>query len=181
MSKYSPETKIAACKDYLSGKYTHKEVCQKYGITFNETVVKSMLNEWVPRYLHFGKAAFLKTKGNKDYSAEYKMNAVKEYLDGKGSLIEIAAKYNIPSKATLSNWVKDYTKNKELKAYHPHGTLYTNESKRFVSAMERREITQYCFDHNLDYKGTAARFNISYAQIYGWCKRSPLMKSYAQK
>lgn len=172
MSKYSVETKIAACKDYLSGQFTHKEVCQKYGITFNETVVKSMLNEWVPRYLQSGEAAFLKPKGNKDYSAEYKMEAVKTYLNGEGSLIEIAAKYNIP------NWVKDYTENKELKDYHPHGILYTDESKRFVSAMERKEITQYCFDHNLDYKGTAAHFNISYAQVYGWCKRSKLMKSH---
>ncbi len=104
MSKYTAETKIAACKDYLSGNYTHKEVYQKYGITFNETVVKSMLNEWVPHYLQAGEAAFLKPNGNKDYPAEYKLQAVKEYLDGKGSLIEIAAKYNIPSKATLASF-----------------------------------------------------------------------------
>ena len=181
MSKYSPATKIAACKDYLSGEYTHREVCQKYGITFNEAVVKSMLNEWVPRYLQSGEAAFLKPKGNKEYSAEYKIKAVNEYLDGQGSLIDIAAKYNIPSKATLRTWVKEYTENKELKDYHPHGSLYTNESKRFVSAMERKEITQYCFDHDLDYKGTATHFNISYSQVYGWYKRSKLMKDLKQQ
>ena len=34
MRKFSVETKIAACKEYLEGKLSHKEICDKYGIKY---------------------------------------------------------------------------------------------------------------------------------------------------
>lgn len=36
---------------------------------------------------------------------------------------------------------------------------------------ERREIVEYCISHNKDYKGTAARFDVSYHQVYSWVKK----------
>ena len=32
MSKYSAKLKITACKEYLSGKFSNKEICEKYGM-----------------------------------------------------------------------------------------------------------------------------------------------------
>ena len=42
---------------------------------------------------------------------------------------------------------------------------------RKTSFEERREIVEYCISHNKDYKGTAARFDVSYYQVYSWVKR----------
>lgn len=36
--KFPPEIKIHACEDFLSGKYTSAQVCEKYGITYNEKI-----------------------------------------------------------------------------------------------------------------------------------------------
>jgi len=33
--KYSSETKIAACKEYIEGIYPHREIYERYGIYFN--------------------------------------------------------------------------------------------------------------------------------------------------
>lgn len=184
MAKYSADTKIAACKDYLEGELTHKEICDKYGITFNASACKSMINEWVPRYLEAGEEAFLDKKGNNTYTAEDKIAVVEEYLSGNGSLTEIAAKYKIPSKETLRKWVLDYQSNKTLKSYNPKGHLYNPESKRKATAMERKTVVKYCIEHNHDYKGTAEAFNLFYGQVYDWVKRydgSPKRNSNSEK
>lgn len=47
MSKYSAELKIVACEDYLSGKFSNREICEKYGIHFNEKRDASELNKWI--------------------------------------------------------------------------------------------------------------------------------------
>ena len=165
MAKYTPETKISACKEYLEGKLSHQEICQKYGITFNKSACKSMINEWIPRYLAAGEAAFFTSKGNNEYSSIEKKRIVKEYLAGEGSLTNISAKYNIPSKETLRKWVNAYTSNNELKDYAPKSGVHTKKAERKVSRKERREISKYCLEHDRDYKGTAAKFHVSYQQV----------------
>ena len=35
---------------------------------------------------------------------------------------------------------------------------------------ERKEIVQYCLEHNKDYKGTASKYDCSYAQVYQWVR-----------
>ena len=72
MSKYSSEIKIKACEDYLSGKLSHKEICMKYGIHFCEKESHSMLNDWLPRYLANGAAAFLKTALTKPFALVFR-------------------------------------------------------------------------------------------------------------
>ena len=54
MSKYSAELKIAACKDYFSGKLSIREICEKYGIKYNTKSYTSELNKWIHRYMDKG-------------------------------------------------------------------------------------------------------------------------------
>ena len=42
------------------------------------------------------------------YSAEFKIKLVKEYLEGKISYNELAIKYSIPNKETITVWVNTY-------------------------------------------------------------------------
>ena len=171
MSKYSSEIKIKACEDYLSGNLSHKDICMKYGIHFDEKKCKSMLNEWLPIYREHGPSAFIKTGGNRTYTSKFKENAVIEYLSGEGSYNDIAAKYNLRSKSQLQNWVSLYNANRELKDYCPNREVYMAEARRKTTIEERKEIVAYCIEHNRNYKETASHYDVSYSQVYSWVKK----------
>ena len=45
------------------------------------------------------------------------------------------------------------------------------EAKRKTTLEERKEIVEYCISHGMDYKNTAALYNVSYSQVYTWVKK----------
>lgn len=45
------------------------------------------------------------------------------------------------------------------------------EARRKTTLKERKEIVDYCINHNNDYKGTASRYEVSYSQVYSWVKK----------
>lgn len=53
--KYSTELKIQTCEDFLSGRYSAAQVCEKYGITYNgKNHSSSSLSEWAAKYRAIG-------------------------------------------------------------------------------------------------------------------------------
>ena len=46
--------------------------------------------------------------------------------------------------------------------------VYTGRKTTFE---ERKEIVDYCINHNRNYKNTAAKFDVSYSQVYSWVKK----------
>ena len=170
MSKYSAKLKIAACEEYLSSEFSNKEICEKYGIYFNDKNRFSALNKWLKMYMKNGEAAFIRPKGNDTYSASFKEKVVLDYLEGKESFAEITMKYNIRGNDTVRQWVLLYNANKELKDYCPNREVYMADARRKTSIEERKEIVKYCIEHRLDYKGTANLYDVSYSQVYSWVK-----------
>ena len=45
------------------------------------------------------------------------------------------------------------------------------EARRKTTIEERREIVEYCLNHNCDYKETASIYDVSYNQVYSWVKK----------
>ena len=45
------------------------------------------------------------------------------------------------------------------------------EARRKATIEERKEIVDYCINHNRDYKGTASIYDVSYSQVYSWVKK----------
>lgn len=45
------------------------------------------------------------------------------------------------------------------------------EARRKTTIEERKEIVEYCINHNRNYKDTAALYDISYSQVYSWVKK----------
>ena len=45
------------------------------------------------------------------------------------------------------------------------------EATRKTTLSERQEIVEYCMEHDRDYKGTAALFEVSYSQVYSWVQK----------
>ena len=171
MSKYSAELKIAACEDYLSGKFSNREICEKYGIHFNERKHTSELNKWIRLYMNNGETAFIHKKGNDTYSASFKEKVVQDYLEGKGSFVALTAKYNIRGNDTIRQWVLLYNANRELKDYCPNREVYMADARRKTTIEERKEIVKYCIEHGRNYKDTASIYDVSYSQVYSWVKK----------
>lgn len=45
------------------------------------------------------------------------------------------------------------------------------EARRKTTLEERKEIVDYCINHNRNYKNTATKFDVSYSQVYSWVKK----------
>ncbi|MBR2793156.1 MAG: transposase [Solobacterium sp.] len=168
-SKISYEDKIKACEDYLNGKASAKEIAEhlRLGPNGNETVRK-----WSNKYRQSGPESLLPKLKNSSYTKEFKINAVEEYLSGNGTLEEICNQYQIPSHSTLRKWIAKYNDLKELEDYKPRPEVYTKMAYRKKTTQEEREeIVNYCIEHNKDYKGTAAIYDVSYSQVYGWVQK----------
>lgn len=45
------------------------------------------------------------------------------------------------------------------------------EARRKTTIEERKEIVNYCIEHNRDYKATASLYDVSYTQVYSWVRK----------
>lgn len=109
-------------------------------------------------------------RGNKKYSSELKLSAVKDYLSGLGSQDDICLIYGIRSRYKLQQWIMKYNSHEELKTSGTGGiTIMTKGRKTMYE--ERIEIIQYCIEHKNNYAKTAEKYQVSYQQVYSWVKK----------
>lgn len=164
-SKCSAEMKISLAKKYLAGEGSYDSLSQANGIS------STTLKRWVLQYRAQKEANFFCASGNRHYSKEFKEKCVKAVLSGEGSVNDIVAKYNISDERVLRSWILKYNANMELKDYEPKREVYMAEARRKTTLEERKEIVDYCINHNNDYKGTASKYEVSYSQVYSWVKK----------
>lgn len=162
------EDKIKAVEDYLNGKRTQTQIAKDLGLGKRG---RSTVGIWVRIYKEAGPDALLPSLSKNTYSKEFKERVVQEYLNGEGSMQALAIKHGIPNHHTVHTWVSMYNSHKELKTTSVASEVYMAESKRNVSLEERKEIVQYCIDHDLDYAQTASKFQMAYWQVYNWVKK----------
>ena len=167
--KVSYEDKIKACEDYLSGTASAREIAERLNL---RPTSEREVQRWAVRYREYGPESLLPKLKNSSYTREFKINAVEDYLSGNGSIDDIRNKYQIPSHSTLRKWIAKYNDLKELEDYKPRPEVYTKMAYRKKTTQEEREeIVKYCIEHNKDYKGTAAHYDVSYSQVYGWVQK----------
>lgn len=165
-AKYSKEIKIQICKDYLEGRKGIAKIIQELNLNLS---YNSMIYEWIHKYEIHGESAFEERNFNRDYTKEFKAKVVQEYINGLGSIRNLAAKYNITN-SMVRNWVKKYNSNIELKDYYPAPEVYMKDTLK-TTLEERIEIVKYCIDHEKNYKETCIKYNCKYAQLYQWVKK----------
>ncbi len=163
-SKHSPEFRAKVSQEYLDGVGSVHFLADKYGIGY------STLRGWINEYRIHGISAFCH-QTNRTYSKEFKIKCVGAVINGEGSVDDVVAKYGISSRSILRGWIKVYNANRELKDYDPKQEVYMAEARRKTTLEERKEIVNYCINHNRDYKNTAAKFDVSYSQVYSWVKK----------
>ena len=112
-----------------------------------------------------------RTRKNKKYSAELKLQAVQSYLNGGGGLWTVCRKYGILNEKQLRNWIKWYNGHKEFKERSAaKGEIHMTKGRK-TTQEERAEIVAFCIEHNKDYGLTVETYNVSYQQIYAWVRK----------
>ncbi len=98
------------------------------------------------------------------------MQAVTEYLSGKGSLDTICKKFKIKSKSQLRRWISKYNNHEKLKSYSG-GTGKIMEKGRKTTFEERIDIVKDYIESGTSYEEIAEKYGISYQQIYQWVRK----------
>lgn len=99
---------------------------------------------------------------------EERIQAVQEYLDGKGSQVEICSKYHINHDPILRSWISCYNSGKNFKERTRSERGITMNKGRKTTQEERTEIAAFCIEHGKDHGLTMEKHGISYQQIYSW-------------
>ena len=163
-STISDHHKIEAVTSYLNGKVSMLSLCNKL------QVHKSSFQKWVIRYKSEGEDGLKHSCKNTSYTAKAKINIVKEYLDGLGSLNDLCIKHHISSNTVLWNWIKKYNGHENIKSSGAGGKSIMTKGRK-TSYNERIEIIKYCIENNNDYNKTVEKYKVSYPQIYTWMKK----------
>ena len=164
--KCTVEEKISAVEDYLNGIRSVSEIMVDLSIKSTRTI-----RNWILAYQNGGIEALCSVTANHSYSSEFKIEMVRKYINGEGSVTDLCARYGIPSHATLQKWISLYNANRELRDYDSKREVYMAEARRKTTLAERKEIVEYCITHNRDYKGTASLYDVSYSQVYSWVRK----------
>ena len=161
--KVTAEERIEAAKACVEGRMSQAEAARKLGVG------ESRIREWVVRYKAGGALAFKEEEHNTVYTEELKAAAVREYLDGKGSLNEIAAKYGLRSSRQLYDWIKVYNSGRDFSHKMSGGSRM--KQGRETTQEERIAIAKDCIENGSNYGETAIKYKVSYQQVYTWVKK----------
>ena len=162
--RFSSYEKEQACLDYINGNRSRSEICNFLHISTRT------IQDWATIYKKHGILGLSKKTKNRSYSTEFKMELVKKYISGEASSVDLAHQYDISS-GLLRNWIRRYNANIELKDYNPKQEVYMAKARRKTTIDERKEIVNYCIEHNRNYKETASLYDVSYSQVYSWVKK----------
>lgn len=163
--RFTAEEKIQMVELYLHEGKGNQWISERYGVS------PKTLCDWIEKYRVFGVEGLMEHKQNQSYTAELKRCAVEDYQAGKGSLRDICAKYKIPSKRQLRDWIQVYNGHRELRPSRGRGSDIYMTKGRNTTYEERIEIVSYCMEHGNDYTGTIEKYGVSYQQIYSWVRK----------
>ena len=170
-SKFDPALKVELVERYLQNEIGLNEATRVAGLASNRSFAS-----WVSIYRNEGPAGLLNQQHNKNYSKELKLAAVTAYLNGKGSLRQLAERFGLRSKRPLMNWLKEYNTHGEIKSRGSGGGSYMRKARQ-TTPEERLAIVQDCLANDKNYGAMALKYNCSYQQVRNWVQRYEKMGS----
>ncbi|MBO4682183.1 MAG: helix-turn-helix domain-containing protein [Clostridiales bacterium] len=96
------ETKLAIVKRHLEDGVTLKELSEEFGIH------TSNIKYYLALYLKHGESVFTNSDSVKTYTREYKLKAIKRYINGNESMRAIAVDLGLTDFSVLRDWVVKY-------------------------------------------------------------------------
>ena len=136
----SDEERIEAVQEYLEGKGSYRSIARKYGINYER------FRQLAIRAKTEGIEAVKTRSTNKKYQVETKIKAVREYMEGKYSLVEICSRYQISGHSVLIQWIKWYNSGRDFKERTRSERGITMNKERKTTQEERAEIVAFCIE-----------------------------------
>ena len=126
MAKYSYELKKKIVEEYLCGKTSYQALAMKYQIE------KSVLRLWISNYKNYGDEGLMRSRNNRAYSVEFKLEAITRYETSECSYQQLALKLGLTNPSMIVNWRKQY-REKGLEGLRPHkrGRPVTKKNDRY--------------------------------------------------
>ena len=163
--KLSPEEKVKLVRRCISGEIGVCEAGREADVD-HKTICR-----WVARYEAEGAEGFIPQERNRAYSPEVKLQAVQEYLAGKGSQQVICKKYKIRNTRQLSDWIKVYNAHGDFNSVKFSGGGSYMKQGRDTTQEERIQIAKECYASGKNYGEMALKYNVSYQQVRNWTLR----------
>ena len=163
--KLKMEEKVKIVKRYLAGEVSMSEAAAEAGVD------QKTLQRWVMQYEAEGAAAFLPGRREHIYSPELKLQAVQEYLSGKGSQAELSKKYGLRDRRQLRNWLKVYNAHGDFNSRKNSGGGSCMKQGRDTTQEERIQIVKECLASGKNYGEMALKYNVSYQQVRSWTQK----------
>jgi len=126
---------------------------------------------WLARYEAEGESGFMAYSRNRVYTPEAKLNAVRDYLSGKGSQLEICKKYKIRNTHCLRGWIKVYNAHGDFSSRKYSGGGSYMKQGRTMTQEERVQIAKECIASGKNYGEIAQKYQVSYQQVRTWTLR----------
>ena len=105
MAKYSYEFKRKLVDEYLKGKTSYHQLEEKYGINH------SLLLQWVNNFKEFGDEGLKRSRNNREYSVEFKLEAITRYEATELSYRQLALELGMTNSSLIANWRRQYKEN----------------------------------------------------------------------
>ena len=163
--KQQPEEKVKIVKRYLAGEVSMSEAVTEAGVNLKT------LQKWVMQYEAEGAAAFLPGRREHIYSPELKLQAVQEYLSGKGGQAELSKKYGLRDRRQLQNWLKVYNAHGDFNSRKNSGGGSCMKQGRDTTQEERIQIVKDSLASGKNHGEMALKYNVSYQQVRSWTQK----------
>ena len=102
MAKYSYELKRKIVEEYLNGHAGHKILTKKYQIGV------SQIERWVNNYKYFGDEGLMRSRNKREYSVEFKLEAITRYETSECSYQQLALELGLTNPSIIANWRRQY-------------------------------------------------------------------------
>ena len=102
MAKYSYELKKKIVEEYLSGKTSYRVLEDKYQIGY------SQIRRWVNNYKQFGVEGLIRSRNQRAYSVEFKLEAITRYETSECSYQQLALELGLTNPSMIVNWRRKY-------------------------------------------------------------------------
>ena len=181
---YSPEVKLSAVQDYLSGKGSLIDVCKKYKIKRDNQLLR-----WIEVYNAHGDFNFVKYSGGsymkqgRETTQEERIRIAKEcYASGK-NYGEIALKYNVSYQQARS-WTLRYVEARATQSRNGARSakkIGRGSEEGCLSQVRQghlyKVIKEYCAETGNAVEEACSMLQVSRAAFYRWLsgKKSPRM------
>ena len=154
--KQKPEEKVKIVIKYIAGEVSMSEAATEAGVD------RKTLQRWVMQYEAEGAAAFLPGRLEHIYSPKLKLQAVQEYLSGKGSQAELSKKYGLRDRRQLRNWLNVYNAHGDFNSVKFSGGGSYMRQGRDTTQEERVQIVKDCLASGKNYDEMALKHKVSY-------------------